>query len=95
MECSEKPVFYNYTGQELAQIRIMPPDEAVRKLVKKHWDTLAKPLDGTERLRLMHGMLNMDGTNKFHFNWKDLVPSGLSVKDAIAPTALALSLIHI
>ena len=34
MECSEKPVFYNYTGQELAQIRIMPPDEAVRKLVK-------------------------------------------------------------
>ena len=50
---------------------------------------LAKPLDGTERLRLMHGMLNMDGANKFHFNWKDLVPSGLSVKDAIAPTALA------
>ena len=50
---------------------------------------LAKPLDGTERLKLMHGMLNMDGANKFHFNWKDLVPSGLSVKDAIAPTALA------
>ena len=50
---------------------------------------LAKPLDGTERLRLMHGMLNMDGANKFHFNWKGLVPSGLSVKDAIAPTALA------
>ena len=37
----------------------------------------------------MHGMLNMDGANKFHFNWKDLVPSGLSVKDAMAPTALA------
>ena len=34
-------------------------------------------------------MLNMDGANKFHFNWKDLVKSGLSVKDAIAPTALA------
>ena len=46
MECSEKPIFHNYTGQELAQIRITPPDEAVRKLVKKHWDTLAKPLDG-------------------------------------------------
>ena len=25
------------------------------------------------RLRLMHGMLNMDGANKFHFNWKDLL----------------------
>ena len=31
----------------------------------------------------------MDGASKFHFDWKDLVPSGLSVKDAIAPTALA------
>ena len=49
----------------------------------------AKPLDGKERLRLMHGMLNMDGSSKFHFDWKDLVKSGLSVKDAIAPTALA------
>ena len=46
MECSEKPIFHNYTGQELAQIRITAPEEAVRKLVKKHWDTLAKPLDG-------------------------------------------------
>ena len=46
MVCSEKPVFHNYTVRELAQIRITPPDEAVRKLVKKHWDTLAKPLDG-------------------------------------------------
>ncbi len=46
---------------------------------------LAKPLDGTERLRLMHGMLNMDGANKFHFNWKDLVKSGLSVKMPLHP----------
>lgn len=46
MECSEKPVFHNYTGQELAADPVTPPDEAVRKLVKKHWDTLAKPLDG-------------------------------------------------
>ena len=46
MECSEKPIFHNYTGQELAQIRITAPEEAVRSLVKKHWDTLAKPLDG-------------------------------------------------
>ena len=31
----------------------------------------------------------MDGASKFHFDWKDLVKSGLSVKDAIAPTAFA------
>ena len=49
----------------------------------------AKPLNGAERLKLMHDMFNMDGSSKFHFDWKDLVKSGLSVKDAIAPTAFA------
>ena len=42
-----------------------------------------------QRLKLMHDMFNMDGASKFHFDWKDLVKSGLSVKDAIAPTAFA------
>ena len=37
----------------------------------------------------MHDMFNMDGASKFHFDLKDLVKSGLSVKDAIAPTAFA------
>ena len=37
----------------------------------------------------MHDMFNMDGASKFHFDWKDLVKSGLSAKDAIAPTAFA------
>ena len=31
----------------------------------------------------------MDGESKFRFEWNDLVKSGLSVKDAIAPTAFA------
>ncbi len=47
----------------------------------------AKPLNGTERLKLMHDMFHMDGESKFCFEWNDLVKSGLSVKDAIAPTA--------
>ena len=49
----------------------------------------AKPLNGTERLKLMHDMFHMDGESKFRFEWNDLVKSGLSVKDAIAPTAFA------
>ena len=49
----------------------------------------AKPLNGAQRLKLMHDMFNMDGASKFHCDWKDLVKSGLSVKDAIAPTAFA------
>ena len=81
---------YGIEGDSMAQIK--PRLEHIQNDLMNNFHrlgVLAKPLDGTERLRLMHGMLNMDGANKFHFNWKDLVPSGLSVKDAIAPTALA------
>ena len=42
---------------------------------------LARPLNGAERLKLMHDMFNMDGSSKFRFDWNDLVKSGLSVKD--------------
>ena len=47
MECSEKPIFHKYNRAELEQqIKIAGPDENARSLVKKHWDALAKPLDG-------------------------------------------------
>ena len=49
----------------------------------------ACPLNGKERLALLHQMMNGYDKRKFHFDWKDLVKSGLSVKDAIAPTAFA------
>jgi len=81
---------YGIEGESMAQVK--PRLEHIQNDLMNNFHrlgVLAKPLDGTERLRLMHGMLNMDGANKFHFSWKDLVPSGLSVKDAIAPTALA------
>ena len=81
---------YGIEGDSMAHVK--PRLEHIQNDLMNNFHrlgVLAKPLDGTERLRLMHGMLNMDGANKFHFNWKDLVPSGLSVKDAIAPTAFA------
>ena len=49
----------------------------------------AKPLDGRERLKLMHGIFNLDGESKFYFDWKKLAAGGLTVKDAIAPTAFS------
>ncbi len=50
----------------------------------------AKSLDGKERLELMHSIFHMgDRDNKFRFDWKWLVGSGLSVKDFIAPSAFA------
>ena len=49
----------------------------------------AEPMDGKERLRLMHSMLHMDDPQaEFMFNWKWLAPSGLSTKDFIAPSGL-------
>lgn len=44
-------------------------------------------LSGKERLRLCHNILRMDGNEPFHFDWKWLEPSGLSVKDFIAPSS--------
>ena len=43
-----------------------------------------------ERLKLMHDMFHMgDPEDKFRFDWKWLVESGLSVKDFIAPSGLS------
>ena len=49
----------------------------------------AKPLNGKERLKLMHHIFHMDGGEKFEFDWNTFTRSGLSVKDAIAPTVFA------
>ncbi len=50
----------------------------------------ARPLNGKERLKLMHDMFHMgDLEDRFSFEWKWLAGSGLSVKDFIAPTAFA------
>ena len=47
----------------------------------------ADPLNGYERLKLMHGMMHMDEQQPFSFSWDWLAPSGLSVKDFIAPSS--------
>ena len=50
----------------------------------------SKALNGKERLQLMHAMFHMgEPDEKFAFDWKWLVESGLSVKDFIAPSAFA------
>ena len=51
---------------------------------------LARPLNGKERLKLMHDMFHMGNPeDRFSFDWKWLAKSGLSVKDFIAPTVFA------
>ena len=53
----------------------------------KRLGVAAEPMNGTERLRLLHGMLHMDEQEPFRFSWDWLAPSGLSVKDLIAPSS--------
>jgi hypothetical protein len=47
----------------------------------------AHSLTGAERLEALHGQFHPDGADKFRFNWKDRVSTGLSTKDFIAPTS--------
>lgn len=47
----------------------------------------ARSLTGHERLEIIHGQLHPDGLEKFQFDWKDIVRTGTSTKDAIAPTS--------
>ena len=45
------------------------------------------PLNGLERLEILHAQLHPDATEKFCFNWGDIPKTGNSTKDYIAPTS--------
>ena len=53
----------------------------------KRLGVAAEVLNGYERLEIMHGLFHMDEEEPFAFSWDWLVPSGLSVKDFIAPSS--------
>ena len=47
----------------------------------------ARPLDGIERLEILHAQMHPDGMEKFRFNWSDIPKTGQSTKDYIAPSS--------
>ena len=55
----------------------------------KRLGVAAEVLNGMERLRLMHDIFHIDAPQPFQFSWDWLAPSGLSVKDFIAPSSFA------
>ena len=57
----------------------------------KTMGVLAQPLNGAERLAILHRCFNPDGREKFRFSWELLPQSGLSVKDFIAPSSFDFS----
>ena len=46
MECLKKQTLTEYSLNSLRAIRVSSPDEEYKNRVKKHWDDVAKPLDG-------------------------------------------------
>lgn len=55
----------------------------------KRLGVVAHTLNGKERLATMHSMFHIGEHDKFIFDWKYLINSGLSVKDFIAPSSFA------
>jgi len=53
----------------------------------KRLGVTAEPLNGKQRLALMHGVFHMDEQLDFRFSWDWLAPTGLSVRDFIAPSS--------
>ena len=51
---------------------------------------MAKALEGREWLELLHGILHPEG-ERFSFEWDWLAPSGLHVKDFIAPSSFCFA----
>ena len=78
-------------GIEAENIKIAKP--RLERIENDLWNSfkrlgvMVESVDGKERLRLLHNMLRMDGNEPFRFDWKWLVPSGLSAKDFIAPSS--------
>lgn len=47
----------------------------------------AYPLNGVERLQIMYETFNQDSQVPFHFNYDDVLRTGMSTKDYIAPSS--------
>ena len=79
-------------GVEAESIQAAKPRlERIETDLLNHFKRLgvaAAPLNGAERLRLLHSIFHMDEPEPFRFSWSWLASSGLSTKDFIAPTPL-------
>ena len=45
----------------------------------------SRPLDGRDRLAVLHGQMHPGGREPFRFAWKDIPKTGMGTKDYIAP----------
>jgi len=78
-------------GVEVANLKEAKPRlERVETDIINNFKVLgvkAFPLNGLERLAVLHGQLHPDGSEKLQLQWADLAKTGMSTKDSIAPTS--------
>jgi len=53
----------------------------------KQMGAAASPLNGKQRLAVMHSVFHLGSTERLHFDWKALPKSGMNTKDFIAPSS--------
>lgn len=74
MECLEKPIWNDYTREELKKLKVDKPDEICRKKVLKNWDTIAKPLDGMGKFETLIARIGaVTGTEEIDISKKAVV----------------------
>ena len=84
----EKYITFSIEADSLKEAK--PRLERVETDILNNFKTLgvgARPLTGAERLTILHGQFHPDGQQKFRFDWPDIVKTGLSTKDFIAPSS--------
>ena len=85
-----KYLTFGIDGENLTTVK--PRLERIEIDLLNNFKRLGVPalsLNGTERLEVLHRIFHMDDPQPFRFDWKWLVPSGLSTKDYIAPSSFA------
>lgn len=102
MECSGKPIWNNYTREELEQLTVSSPDEKVRKQVLDNWDKVAKPLDGMGSFEPLTARIGaILGTDRIDISRKaviimcadnGIVEEGISQSGQEVTAAVALSM---
>ncbi|MBQ9120432.1 MAG: nicotinate-nucleotide--dimethylbenzimidazole phosphoribosyltransferase [Lachnospiraceae bacterium] len=74
MECSEKPVWTDFTKEALRTLQITAPNEKVRRQVQKNWDMVAKPLDGMGSFETLTAQIGaIQGTDQMDISKKAVI----------------------
>ena len=68
-----------------AKLRLGRIETDIRNNLRSLLGVTAQTLSGYERLEVLHGQFHPNGSKKLVFSWDDIIKTGLTTKDFIAP----------